>query len=71
MIDFMKSENQTVVYYEELIDPKIARIIASESGAKLVMLHAAHNVSKDELNSQITYIEIMRENLRKLEEGLK
>lgn len=71
MIDFMKSENQKVVYYEELIDPKIARIIASESGAKLIMLHAAHNVSKDELNNQITYIEIMRENLSKLEEGLK
>lgn len=71
MVDFMKAENQKVVYYEELIDPKIARIIASETNADMVMLHAAHNVSKDDLAAEITYIDIMKENLRKLEEGLK
>lgn len=71
MIDLMKSEKQTTVFYEELIDPKIARIIANETGAKLVMLHAAHNVSKDDLKNEITYLQIMQENLAKLEEGLK
>lgn len=71
MVDLMKSEHHKVVYYEELIDPKIARIIADETGAKLLMLHAAHNVSKDELKQNITYLQIMEENLAKLEEGLK
>lgn len=71
MVDFMKSENQKVVYYEELIDPKIARVIADESSAKLLMLHAAHNVSKDDLANGLTYISIMTSNLEKLEEGLK
>ncbi len=71
MVDLMRSEKQTTVFYEELIDPKIARIIANETGAKLVMLHAAHNVSKDDLKNQITYLQIMQENLLKLEEGLK
>ena len=71
MVDLMRSENQKVVYYEELIDPKIARIIAGETNAEMVMLHAAHNVSKDDLSSQITYIQIMKANLKKLEEGLK
>lgn len=71
MVDLMKSENHTAVYYEELIDPKIARIIAEETGAKLLMLHAAHNVSKDELKQNVTYVQIMEANLTKLEEGLK
>lgn len=70
MIDLMKSENQKVVYYEELIDPKIARIIASETKAEMVMLHAAHNVSKDDLKNGLTYIQIMKENLDKLTKGL-
>lgn len=70
MIDLMKSENQKFVYYEELIDPKIARVIASETDAEMVMLHAAHNVSKDDLSSGITYLQIMKENLTKLSKGL-
>lgn len=69
MIDLMRSENIKTVYYEELIDPKIARILASETKADLVMLHAAHNVSKEELKSQTTYLEIMNANLEKLVKG--
>lgn len=71
MIDLMKSKAIKTVYYEELIDPKIARVIANESGADLVMLHAAHNVSKDELSKGITYIEIMKANLDKLKVGFE
>ncbi len=70
MVDLMKASGQKAVYYEELIDPKIARIIASETNAQMIMLHAAHNVSKDDLKNNLTYIEIMKENLTKLEEGL-
>lgn len=70
MIDLMKSENQKVVYYEELIDPKIARIISSQTKAEMVMLHAAHNVSKEDLKKEITYIQIMKDNLDKLTKGL-
>lgn len=69
MVDFMKAENQKVVYYEELIDPKIARIISSETGAEMVMLHAAHNLSKEELDSGLTYVKIMEQNLEKLKKG--
>lgn len=71
MIDLMKSKQIKTVYYEELIDPKIARVIASESGADLVMLHAAHNVSKDELKEGVSYIDIMKANLEKLKVGFE
>lgn len=71
MIDLMKSKQIKTVYYEELIDPKIARVIASESGAELVMLHAAHNVSKDEMQMGINYLTIMHENLEKLKKGFE
>lgn len=58
------------VYYEELIDPKIARTIAEQTGAKMLLLHGAHNISKEELNSGVSYLEIMEGNLERLKEGL-
>ncbi len=71
MIDLMKKENIKTVYYEELIDPKIARIMASETKADLVMLHAAHNVSKEELEKEVTYLDIMNADLEKLVKGFR
>ena len=59
-----------VIYYEELVDPKVARVIADQTGAKMLLLHAAHNVSKENLANGITYLEIMEDNLQKLWEGL-
>jgi len=70
MIDLMDSLQVKTIYYEELLDPKVSRVIASETGADMALLHGAHNVSKEELNKGVTYITIMRENLERLKEGL-
>ncbi len=67
----MKSLGLNVIYYEELIDPKVAKIISEETGGKMLLLHGgAHNISKEELESGISYIEIMESNLDRLKEGL-
>ena len=58
------------VYFEELIDPKVAKIIASETGAKTLVLNAAHTVSKKESESGISYSDIMISNLANLRIGL-
>ncbi len=70
LIKTLKATGIKVIYYEELINPKIARTISSQTGAKMMLLHGAHNVSQNELKSGITYISIMKENLEKLKEGL-
>jgi zinc transport system substrate-binding protein len=70
LIKTIKSTGSKAVYYEELIDPKAAKVIAKETGAKMLLLHGAHNVSKEELDSGATYISIMHGNLERLEEGL-
>lgn len=59
------------VYYEELVDPRIARIIAAETGAKLLKINSAHNLSKEELSGGITYERIMEDNLNQLRIGLE
>lgn len=71
--NLIKNINETgvkVIYYEELIDPKVARVISEQTGAEMLLLHAAHNISKEELNSGITYMEIMEGNLERLKIGL-
>lgn len=58
------------IFYEELVEPKVAKVIADETGAEMLLLHGAHNISREELTGGITYIEIMESNLEKLKQGL-
>ncbi|MEH0021916.1 MAG: zinc ABC transporter substrate-binding protein [Desulfobacter sp.] len=71
LIKSLRASGQKYIYYEELIDPKVARIISEETGATLELLHGAHNVSKDELKAGITFLDIMNDNLEKLKVGLE
>jgi zinc transport system substrate-binding protein len=71
LITRMTELNIKTIYYQELIDPKTARVIAEQTGAKMVLLHGAHNVTSEELKAGATYVSIMRENALKLKEGFK
>lgn len=70
IIEEIKWHGAKAVYYEELTDPKVARTIAEETGVKLLLLHSAHNVSKEDFDSGVTYIDLMRQNLANLKEGM-
>lgn len=70
LINKIKETNVRAVFYEELIDPKVGRTIVEETGVDLLLLHGTHNVSKDELEKGISYIEIMYQNLENLKLGL-
>lgn len=70
LIENMKESGLKVIYYEELIDPKVAKVISEQTGAEMMLLHGAHNVTKEELDSGISYIKIMEDNLEKLKQGL-
>ena len=66
----MKTLGINTIYYEELIDPKVAKVISEETGAEMLLLHGSHNVSKEEIERGISYLDIMEENLEKLKQGL-
>ena len=71
LIKTMKARKLKYIFHEELIDPKVARVIAEETGARLLLLHGAHNVSKQDLRDNISYISIMRANRENLKTGLE
>lgn len=70
LIENLKNSGTNVIYYEELIEPRVARIISDQAGAQMLMLHAAHNISRLELDEGITYFDIMYQNLENLKIGL-
>lgn len=59
------------VFYEELIVPRVAETIAQETGAGLLKLNGAHNVTKEELAQGVTFISLMEQNRENLMRGLE
>jgi zinc transport system substrate-binding protein len=59
------------IYTEELVEPRIADTISRETGAKILKLHGAHNISKNDLASGVTFLSLMEQNLENLRIGLQ
>ncbi len=71
MIDEMREENASVVFYEELSDNSVAELIARETGAVPLLLHSCHNLTTEEFKSGVTYFDLMEQNAQNLKEALK
>ncbi len=70
LVDCLKEKDIKAIYYEELVNPKVAKVLSNEAGVEMLLLNALHNVSKEDLEDGKTYIEFMEENLKNLEKGL-
>ncbi len=70
LMDEIKEKELPVIFYEELREPKVAKSISDETGIKMLLFHSCHNVSKAEMNDGATYLSLMKQNLRNLEEAL-
>ncbi|HWR72529.1 MAG TPA: zinc ABC transporter substrate-binding protein, partial [Nitrospirota bacterium] len=71
LINQMKSHSLRFIFTEELISPRIAKIIAEETGADILKLHGIHNVSRENMERGATYLSLMEENLENLRKGLQ
>ncbi len=71
LIDKIKSDDVKTILKIELTSDKLAQSIADETGAKLMTLNSAHNISNEDFNSGRTYADIMETNIETLKEALK
>ena len=71
LIDRVKEYHIPVVYHMELSSTRIAETIAEETGASVLEFHSCHNVTKQEWEEGVTYLELMEQNVEKLKEGLR
>ena len=70
LIDKVREENIPVVYTIELSSQKVARAIAETTGAKVVTFHSCQQITRDEFNSGVSYLDLMWGNAEALREGL-
>lgn len=70
LIDRVREEEIPVVLYIEFSNQKIADAIAEETGAKKLLLHSCHNLTSEQMNNGVTYLDLMRDNLENLKEAL-
>ena len=66
----MKENRLEVVFFEEMINPRLARVLALEAGASTMILVPAGNITAQREKEGTTFIGIMEENLSTLREGL-
>ncbi|MDR0684656.1 MAG: zinc ABC transporter substrate-binding protein [Spirochaetaceae bacterium] len=70
LINKVRAESIPVVFHIELSNEKIADIICEETGAKKLILHAAHNISKRDFDRGANYYDLMSQNVLNLKEAL-
>jgi len=70
LIEQIKTQKISYVFFEELVSPKVAQTLAKETGASLLLLNPAHNLTKDEFAKNESFISIMEKNLGNLKTGL-
>ncbi len=70
LIDKVREEDIPAVYYLELSSHRVSEIIGEETGAEPMLLHSCHNVTRKEFDAEITYVDLMLQNVKNLRKGL-
>ena len=70
MVDYVRENKIPVVYHIEMGKGELAETVAKNSGAKVKLLHSIHTVTKEDFDKGTTYIDLMKQNVEALKEGL-
>ena len=71
VIDFVRDHSISTIFFEELVSPKVAEAIASETGAQAKMLRPLEGLSDEQAAAGADYFSVMHDNLAALMEALK
>ena len=70
LINTVKDNNISYVFYIEMSNLNIAKSISEQTGAGMLLLHSCHNVSKEDFENGTTYLMLMKQNADNLKKGL-
>jgi zinc transport system substrate-binding protein len=59
------------IFFETLVSPKLARVVADEIGAGTLLLNPGANMTREQFERGVTFLSIMEENLQNLRKGLE
>lgn len=58
------------VFYTEFSSQKVADTLCDSTGIKKLLLHSCHNVNKSDFENGVTYVSLMKQNIKNLSEAL-
>ena len=70
-VNFIKENNIKVIFAEDLIDPRLAEVIADEAGAQVMILSTLEALTPHEVDENTTYFDKMDQNIMVLEKALE
>ena len=70
IIDFARKHDARYIFFETLVDPKVAELIAAEVGAQTLVLNPIEGITANQQNEGSDYFTLMRQNLVNLKLAL-
>jgi zinc transport system substrate-binding protein len=71
IVKFAKDNNVKYIFFESLVSPKLSQTIATEIGAKTLVLNPIEGLSDEELAQGKNYLTVMQDNLTNLQTALQ
>lgn len=69
LIDKIKEDNIKAVFYLELSSHIVANVISEDTGAGSLQFNSCHNITQNQFDSGVTYIDLMKENVLNLKKA--
>lgn len=70
LIEIVRREKVPCVFTIEFSDGRIAETIAEATGCSVYELHSCHNVSREDFDAGVTYLDLMYRNLESLKKAV-
>lgn len=71
LIEVMKEHNLKYVAFDAIVQDQVSQTVSREAQAEAVSLYTIENVTKDQFEKGITYLDLMQENLATLKKVLE
>lgn len=70
VINKIRENDVKTIYVKELLNTNVAEMISSHTGAEIVLLHSCHNISNIDYQNNVSFYDLMKENVYHLAKGL-
>jgi zinc transport system substrate-binding protein len=70
IVEFAKENKVTTIFFEELVSPKVANVIADEIGANTDVLNPIEGLTEEQAKAGEDYFSLMKANIDALEKAL-
>ncbi len=69
-VDFCRRKGIRAIFVENSVPPDLSRTLVREIGGRALILHAGHNLTRDQQAAGVGFFDLMEENLAALKDGL-